>query len=150
MLIKIDKDRYINSEHISMIAPSTDGDLSVYLIALLGRDFTSEGIETTAAVVEYIKTILDVDDHFTEQSVTLSLSSRIAILLSNSAEPKTLEQIAKSFNAWTTDDCTNIRTSVTELLFNNIIRSEFRDNTTYYSHAANASPYQLDDTQTPW
>ncbi len=154
MLIKIDKDRYINSEHISMIAPSTDGDVSVYFIALLGRDFKSEGIETTAAVVEYIKTILDVDNHFTEQSVTLSLSSQIAIILSNSAEPKTLKQIAEFFNLnislpeiHSTAAWMDIEASVNKLLLTNVIRSEYRNDATYYSHAANASPYQFTEDE---
>ena len=144
MLIKIDKDRYINSEHISMIAPSTNGDPNVYFIALLGRNLDSEGIETTAAVVEYIKTILDADDHYSEDTITLSLSSRLAIDLSNRAAPASLNDLVYNFDFLDAGP-EAVEVSLNELLANNVIRSELRNGVPYYSHAANASHYAISE-----
>ena len=144
MLVKIDKERIINTDHIAIIAPD-DNDPNVWLIAFAGLPLDSGNrlsstIETTPAVVDYLSLILDISDLFTEEQVSMSLSSRIAILLSNSANRLTIMQIA---NAFPNTPIYELEVSVNQLLAKNIIHSELHNGTAWYSHAANAISYEL-------
>lgn len=139
MLIKIDGERYLNTEHISMIAPGPD--LSVWFICLLGQGLDATQIQTTAAVIAYLAMILDADENYSDDSVSLSLTSRIAIHLSNSAEPQTLNQLLGN-TAWLSATSEDIETSLNILVADSVIRSELRDGVAYYSHAANAHPFE--------
>jgi hypothetical protein len=148
MLIKIDKDRYINSEHISMIAPGVASD--EYFILLLGQDYDKAGVQTTATVVAYLAMILDADENYSDDPVELSLTSRIAIYLSNSANARSLEEIPSFFDA----PLEEIEVSINELLAQGVITSELRHGIPYYSHAAHGSPFEdlavLDNGDSAW
>ncbi len=122
MLIKIDNERYINSDHLIGI----DFDHDRYILHLTGGN----DIPTTSDVVTYIVEVLDANTGFTQEAVApLSLASRIAIWLKN-RDGLCFAYIVEAFAPETPAD---INLALAELIQQNVV-AVIDD--TYY-HASN-------------
>lgn len=133
-LIKIDKERYINSDHVIYIDtpranPNTDEvTVKIYLIDKLH-------VTVPPSVASYITQTLDTNDAFTdEQPPTLSLISQLAQHLRNRADGHTFSELLEFFP----NDNNALITALADLVASNTITIQYIDNTPRYYHATNS------------
>lgn len=154
MLVKIDKDRIINTDHIVAIIPvallsealqqfyqsQTNRvlDSKNYLITLV-RD----NLEVTPGVVGYLEQILDIDTNYTDERVELSLKSRIAIFLRNSALPMTQAEVCAFFPL---DPVEAVLAKLGELVDENVLRRVVDTEQVRYLHSATGEVHFEDTT----
>lgn len=140
MLIKIDKDRYINSDHIIAMTPitaTTPGVLEAIPtgnVRLIMTDSTR--LEIPSTIADYIAQTLDAHDAFTtEQPQEMSLQSRLAIHLRNQSAGQSLNMLASVF---TDTDKYSIEAALNELDANNVVHALGVDEDRLFYHASNA------------
>lgn len=122
MLMRIDKDRYINADRILAIIPHTVASTpenTAYVILL------SERLQVTVpeSVVNYITQSAGVDDAIVlEPPQESSLISRLAVYLRDSATGATWNMLEEYFeNTGSTD----LQAAVNELLANNTVKVQY-------------------------
>jgi len=137
MLVKLDKDRYVNTNNIVFLAPKNEVDAGVnWILVLQGAN-----CEISASAAAYLLHVLaeDVDDNFAAELATatppaLHIKSRIAIHLQNRSEGATLEDLQLEFAQ--TDDEEMVKAATNELLAGGVIRFGPNNTLVHASHAA--------------
>lgn len=129
MLIKIDNERFINSDHIIMIVPCIpDETVNIYLLE-------NHCLETSLAVANYVTQTLDASDAFTEdQPQELSIESQLAQFLRNQAAGQSFEHICRRFPDRQTITLT---AALSTLLTQNVARNLGNTDSPLYYHASN-------------
>ena len=128
MLIKIDGERFINSDHIVIIDPCKDADMSYVYFTNNPR------IEVPNTIVVYIAETLDAAVAFTEETpADLSLDSQIALYLRNSSEGMSYADLANEF----LQHASEFPLALNRLVGSNTIRIFDSDNGWLYYHASN-------------
>lgn len=130
MLIKIDNERFINSDHIVMIVPCMPEETAnIYLL---------EGhcLEVPLSIASYITGTLETNDTYTEEKPPeLSLESQIAQFLRNQAAGQAFEHICRNFPDRQT---ISITAALKQLLTSNVIRNLGDTDSPLYYHASNS------------
>ena len=145
MLIKIDKGRYINSDHIVWISTEIvlEEEAAYFTFeeevneANLGMIWLTDHhyITTTLSVIAYITQILDANEALaTEAPPAMSLQSRIAIHLRDQSAGQSIDMLTAVFAD--TDKAT-LEIALNELDANNIVRGLGEDNARLYYHTTN-------------
>lgn len=133
MLIKIDNDRYINSDHIIYMSPAyAEHDRPHILLTGGCLHYTDWSI------IEYIAKVLDTNDALTitEQPQQLSLPSRLAHFLRNQSAGIMFQDIQTAFPQ---EPIMAIQAALNELDASNTIRALGTDESSLlYYHASNA------------
>lgn len=128
MLIKIDKDRFINSDHIVIMYPPTEEEVGVKLI-------TNDIIHIPTTVATYITQVLDANDAYTEEKPTeLSLESQIAQFLRDQAAGQSFEHIHRNFPD---REGVSLHAALKTLTAYNVIHKVGDTDASLYYHASN-------------
>lgn len=128
MLIKIDGERFINSDHLILIDHDERGCI-LYL--------TDHEVKTSSAVVTYIAEVLDASNAFTDEAISpLSLDSRIAICLRNMVEGLDFADICKIFKL---EAPAEVNLALARLVSSNVVKALATNepDTSLYFHASN-------------
>lgn len=129
MLIKIDKDRYINSDHIVLIEPHLASNAALVLLT------TGHQIAVPLTIVAYITQVLDANDAYTEEQLAeLSLESRLAQFLRNQSAGQSTERLCTQFKD---DKPEQICIALENLLASNTVRALGDNINSLYYHASN-------------
>lgn len=131
MLIKIDNDRYINSDRIIGFArhPS-NSELRVLWLA--GLD---ESLEISEAAANYLCIALEANEGFDSDLIPqATLQSRLASFLRDSADSYTVEHLAAYFDSPIEDTQTYLNALEEE----HVVRSQLLYGKQRYFHASNA------------
>lgn len=147
MLIKIDNERYINSDHIRTITlDPTEPDTFCICFG------PSLVITTTQVVIDYIVEVLDANTSIVfEQPAEQSLESRLAAHLRNQTTGQLFEELEISFPAAHSNE---IVIALHTLLHNHVIVTAGMtlginpEEKTRYYHASNVTP--SDDSEPDW
>lgn len=125
-LIKIDNERFINPDHITLISPCIPNETAnIYLI-------DQRMIEVPVAIVEYITQLTDTNDSMVEgKPDALPLASRIALFLRNRTDGQSLSMLWLHFQDESQE---MIEAALNELDANGVVRMSG----TLYYHATNA------------
>jgi hypothetical protein len=141
-LIKIDKDRYVNSDNITSIVPRANesGVSRIY--------FTSNAyLDTTPQVVDFLAQMLDANDTFTDAQPTpetMTLQSRVAVYLRNQTDGVTFTELSSAFS----DEIDTLQPALDMLAANNTVKVLSGDySQPLYYHASNAIFYGPEETE---
>lgn len=129
MLIKIDNERFINSDHIIMIVPCIpDETVNIYLL-------DGHCLETPVDIAAYITQTLDANDAFTEEKPTeLSLESRLAQFLRNQVAGQTIGHLCARFE---NESPAALGNALRYLLESNTVCNLGNESHPLYYHASN-------------